>query len=86
MKILLALCICFGCILIVFGSVVSQQQQIKISRTDTVRIKQKSPIKQIHKKKEQTRKLDEQEYKIPKMYEDRPLLIKEKDTVLIKKQ
>jgi hypothetical protein len=80
MKLLLALCICFGSILIVSDSAAAQQHQINISRNDTVRIKPKTPIKQVHKKKERSGNLDEKEFTIPKRYEDRPLLMKEKDT------
>lgn len=79
---MVVLCICF---LYTFSEYVSSQQITQKSiQTDSTDTKQKTPIKQTRKQKAQVKKTGNEKLELPKLEpwkDDKPLLMKEKDSL-----
>lgn len=84
MKKIMALVVCIGLILSFSESIFAQQKPVHKSPADSAGLKVKAPRKQIHKQKEQVIKADKKEIQFlkPEVWkDDRPLLMKEKDSL-----
>jgi hypothetical protein len=84
MKKIIALFVCIGLILSVAVTVFAQKGPVHKSPSDSVGLKVKAPRKQIHRQNEQTIKAGKKEIQLlkPEIWkDDRPLLMKEKDTL-----
>jgi hypothetical protein len=79
---MIMLCLCFLCS---FSENVSDQQRTQKSiQTDSTSTKQKTPSKQTRKQKAQVKKAGDEKMELRKLklwQNDRPLLMKEKDTL-----
>jgi hypothetical protein len=84
MKKILAIFLCVGLMLSALESISAQRKPINKTPADTTGEKIKIPRKQIHKQKEQIKKIENKESMLPTpelWNNDRPLLMKEKDSL-----
>ena len=84
MKKIIALSLCIGLLLSVSATVFAQQKPVHKSPADSAGLKGKAPRRQIHKQNEKTIKVEKKEIQLlkPEVWkDDRPLLMKEKDSL-----
>ena len=79
---MIVLCLCF--LYSFSGNVLAQQKIQESIQADSTSTKQKSPSKQTRKQKAQVKKTVNEKIELPKLklwQDDRPLLMKEKDSL-----
>ncbi|MGD0038224.1 MAG: hypothetical protein ABSC53_13145 [Bacteroidota bacterium] len=79
---IIVLCLCF--LYSFSGNVLAQQKTQKNIQIDSTGTKQKTPSKQTRKQKAQVKKAASEKIELPKLkpwQDDRPLLMKEKDSL-----